>query len=111
VRTIEDVGPNVLHFFCHGSKSGGTSCLRVATVASRAGDPAGPHVLEATDIPTAALGDSLWLATLNCCGSAEPTEAAGSIALMLSSTGVPVVAGMRESVAVDDANTFSRGFY
>jgi CHAT domain-containing protein len=111
VRMIEDFSPNILHFFCHGSESGGTSYLRVATVASRAGDLAGTHILEATDLPAAGLGDDLWLVTLNCCGSAEPTEAAGSIAFLLSSTGVPVVAGMRESVAAEDANAFSQGFY
>jgi len=111
LRAIQDFRPNILHFFCHGAKSGGTSYLRVATLLSRDGDPGGPLIFEASDLPTGALGDGLWLVTLNCCGSAEPTGAAGSIAHALSSTGVPVVAGMRESVVVEDANAFSAGFY
>ena len=112
---IKDYKPNVLHFFCHGVAIGGTPYLQVATPLSieDGGRSLGgrPLHVAAVSLPTSTLRDSLWLVTLNCCGSAQPVEATGSLALSLASSGVPAVAGMREPVSGQDASAFSGGFY
>jgi CHAT domain len=102
--------PNVLHFFCHGTVVNGTPYLQIGTALS--GIDAGNAVmLTASDIPVQALGDSLWLVTLNCCRGAQGPEAAASLVFSLMRAEVPAVAGMRLPVSDTDANVFSRSFY
>lgn len=103
--------PHILHFFCHGLvlPDSNKAMLQLSTRTSVLG--AGkPVELEAGDIKELG-GDTAWLATLNCCRSASPTDGVGSLAFAVMQNGIPTVTGMREPVSVPDANAFTRAFY
>ena len=109
--------PHVLHFFCHGSTQLGPH-LEIA-VPTDWDDPVQSSLtLEPSDInqlsaPTA----RPWLVVLNCClgaAGADGDTAASSQPLAMSLVkdgGYPAVIGMRQSVDVADATTFSSCFY
>jgi hypothetical protein len=107
--------PHVLHFFCHGSTGGGPHIeLAVkadwALGAGQSSLTAEPDEIRAFTGPT----DPPWLVVLNCCEGAAPavTDDLHSLSLSLVYDGdVPAVVGMREPVASDDANWFTRVFY
>lgn len=102
--------PNVLHFFCHGTVVNGTPYLQIGTRLSGIG-AGNAVILSGSDIPVDALGDSLWLAVLNCCRGAQGSEGAASLVFSLMQAGIPAVAGMRLPVSDTDANVFSKSFY
>jgi len=102
--------PNILHFFCHGGKAGGSAFLEIATRGTAGGEH-GAVSFELKDFPAANPADDLWLVVLNACKGALPPDGASSLVSSLAARGVPAVAGMREAVTEADAHAFCSGFY
>ena len=108
VAKLEQLRPNLLHIYSHGSAQG-SGFLEIATPASVAGFGSSPLYLEARHL--AGLREHLWLVTLDACEGASPAEGVHSFAYTLVEIGVPAVVGMREVIDFTDANVFCRAFY
>jgi hypothetical protein len=112
LETIKAFNPHVLHFFCHGSMTGGGH-LELATRSDWARDSnVGSIAIEPLDFrQVAVMGTDIFVVTLNCCQGAAPLDDVRSLALSLVYQGFPAVIGMREAIASDDAHTFSEALY
>jgi CHAT domain len=110
-QAIKDTKPHVLHFFCHGTSVGSRPKILLANRAEWvAGLPGSIVITDETFKGIPELINNLWLITLNCCEGAAGTDTR-SLARSLMAAGTPVVVGMREAVALDDANLFCKEFY
>jgi hypothetical protein len=112
---IKGFAPHILHFFCHGSKTGAAG-IELATKRSwQTVPPRGLIPIEARAFQgfRAASGDVPWLITLNCCeGAGVDTTTTRSLALELVHYGIaPAVIGMREVITRSTANELTRVFY
>lgn len=113
---VKIFAPHILHFFCHGATDGGPY-LQLATLVDWDGlSPRGSMIIEPNDLypfSSTNVGGSgnTWLVTLNCCQGSAPIEDAYSLARSLVSNGFPVVVGMREVIASNDAYVFCKAFY
>jgi hypothetical protein len=104
-------GPNIVHFFCHGSV-GERATLEIETRNGRIADsPTERLIVEASQLADLSKLDTLWLAVLNCCKGAEASAKDSSFARGLVESGLPAAVAMREAVAVRDAHVFTRAFY
>jgi CHAT domain len=110
---IVDMGPNIVHFFCHGSAEHAEARLNLATLADYDADAAEGEIwLGLNDLATTLTStQSVWLVTLNCCQGARATSSGRSIAASLSNEGVPAVVAMRESVDFVKAGVFAGELY
>jgi hypothetical protein len=111
IRKIRDRGPQLLHFFCHGT-SEETPHLQIGTHLDwQAGqDPS--IALEAGELRQRADPEqNVWLVTLNCCESALRAKDARSLANSMVAKGFPAALGMREVIDVQTAHQVCSLFY
>jgi hypothetical protein len=119
VMAIEEFGPQILHFFCHGTAAYGRPSLELASLRdwARKDQPdaePGSHGsvrLNVTDLTTSQLMQGAWLVTLNCCEGARASEEVHSLAHSLVSGGVGAAVGMLEPFDANDAHEFCGRFY
>jgi hypothetical protein len=107
----EDWRPHLVHFFCHGI-AGPNPRLELATRADAiTGAARGSLRIEETDFQRMLdRHPALWLVALNCCLGAAATDGSTSLASRLVLMGYPLVVGMTEPIAADDAYVFSSSF-
>ena len=113
-NAIKGFGPNILHFFCHGSCTPSPHLELASRADYTTGATDGSIDVYARDLWDATgrdLEPHIWLVTLNCCQGAAPAADAHSLASELVEKGFPVVIGMRETVASIDAHAFCEAFY
>src|SRR5260221_12689448 len=106
---IDDFGPQIVHFFCHGSAEYGEPRLELGTFRDIA--PHSSVLLTVQDLlANAGLRDA-WLVTLNCCEGGAATQEVHSLTHSLVSEGVYAAVGMLEAVDALDAHEFCKYFY
>ncbi len=108
----EELQPHVIHFFCHG-QAGDPPQLELATREDQLhGNQRGSVLLEPNDFDQfLERAPGIWLATLNCCLGATPTDKSHGLARELVRSGFPAVIGMREAIDRKDAHDFCAAFY
>ncbi|HYW30094.1 MAG TPA: CHAT domain-containing protein [Gemmatimonas sp.] len=104
MRRVQNFGPNLVHFFCHGLSEASPKLQLV----QRSGKT---EEISLHDLTGLAVPESIWLVTLNCCQGGRASGNVRSIARQLVARGVPAVVAMRESVESFDANLFTGAFY
>jgi hypothetical protein len=107
---IDEFGPHLIHFFCHGSTAFGQSELQLATF-NDAGSNNSSVKLTIDDLLTNAGVRDAWLVTLNCCEGGAATKEVHSLTHSLVSQGVYAAVGMMEAVDALDAHEFCKYFY
>jgi len=111
LNAIQSFDPHVIHFFCHGTTSGGPS-LRIAHAGDYQGNVRrGSVKLSAGLLKSQCSKAQVWMVVLNCCDSAKSTADLHSLARSLVGDEIPVVFAMREPVEKRDANAFAKTFY
>jgi hypothetical protein len=113
-QLVEAIGswrPHILHFFCHGF-AGENPHLELTTRGDTFSDAerGSLRVEEMTLQRILTRHPALWLVTLNCCLGAAATDGSSSLAARMVLQGYPLVVGMREPIAADDAHVFSGSF-
>jgi hypothetical protein len=108
----EALQPHVVHFFCHG-QAGDPPRLELATRLDQENGRANGTVLLEPDDLAGILqkAPGVWLALLNCCLGAAPTNTSPGLARELVRDGFPAVVGMQEPIDRSDAHRFCRAFY
>jgi hypothetical protein len=111
-RAIEELGPNIVHFFCHGNLDAAEPRLVLATRGDYEGEePHGSLSIGLSKLAPLHTNDNVWLVALNCCEGGHALEQTGSLAAKLANLGVPAVVAMRESVNFRKASAFAGEFY
>jgi CHAT domain len=111
IGRIRDMGPNLLHFFCHGTAEE-TPHLQIGTYNDWEAQQEPSIALEARELRQRADKDqNVWLVTLNCCESATRAGDARSLANSLVAAGFPAALGMREAIDVETAHLLCEFFY
>jgi len=109
---INNLGPHIVHFFCHGTASSGTARLELAVFADVARNDGKSQVVLAVETLMGFQGmQDAWLVTLNCCEGGKSVERLHSMAYRLVAAGVPTAVGMLEPVDAADAYEFCGYFY
>jgi hypothetical protein len=106
---IDNFGPNIVHFFCHGSAEYGVPRLELANF-NDAASHSSVHLMVEDLLTNAGMRDA-WLVTLNCCEGGAATREVHSLAYSLVSKGVYAAVGMLEPVNALDAHEFCTYFY
>lgn len=107
---IDEFGPHLVHFFCHGSTAFGQSELQLATFNDE-GTNNSSVKLTIDDLLTNAGIRDAWLVTLNCCEGGAATKEVHSLTHSLVSQGVYAAVGMMQAVDALDAHEFCKYFY
>ena len=111
-RELNEFGPHILHFFCHGSASHGLPRLEIATILDwMQGSETGSLKLSVSELQNMRALSDVWLVVLNCCESGRAEEHTHSIAHMLVANVVPAAIGTLEPFDVSDADELCTGFY
>lgn len=111
-RAIAELGPNIVHFFCHGNLDAAEPRLVLATRGDYEGlEPHGSLPIGLAQLAPLHTNDNVWLVALNCCEGGHAMEQTGSLAANLADSGLPAVVAMRESVDFRKASAFAGEFY
>ena len=112
---IQQFGPHILHFFCHGAATSKPQ-LQVASYKDWETDAPGSILIEGEQLKqNADLEGNIWLVILNCCETAKGGPGNSSLSMPVACNlvggGIPVAVGMRERITGEFANTFCGLFY
>lgn len=107
LERIEDFGPNLLHFFCHGSATFGG----YVEVASRNTIDLGEEPIYLNASALASVTTDALLMTLSACEGALASTDAHSLAYALVKDGLPAAVGMRHPIESSAAHDFCGAFY
>jgi CHAT domain-containing protein len=112
LEAITDFQPDLLHFYCHGFADGPAQLIINAAFDLENGLEPSIRIKAEKLWQSADLTNPPWLLTLNCCESAAPRSSETlNLASYLGKMTFPSVIGMRQRVASDYANHFSRFLY
>jgi len=119
VMEIEDFGPQILHFFSHGTAAYGHPSLELGSLRDWGlkdrpdadVDSHGSVRIDVGDLTGSNLTQGAWLVTLNCCEGARASEEVHSLAHALVSGGVGAAVGMLEPFDANDAHEFCQRLY
>lgn len=112
---IQNFGPHILHFFCHGTAEP-TPQLDIGTIPTWKGDRDDNILIEPRHLKQSAdSSGNIWLVTLNACQGAvagtEPGARSMPFARALVTAGIPAVVAMRDQIVGLMADSFTRRFY
>lgn len=106
---MDNFGPHIIHFFCHGSAQYGRPRLELANFND---SPPNSSVFLSVDALLNTQGvRNAWLVMLNCCEGGAATREVHSLTYSLVSQGVYAAVGMLEAVDALDAHEFCKYFY
>lgn len=113
---LNDLQPEIVHFFCHGVAAGQQQFLELATISDHLTDAlAGSVQLPGWRLQAAPGAQSSWLVVLNCCESSAAANSGvniGSMSFrMVKEGGIPACVGMSQPIDATDAELLAKRFY